>query len=323
MSRKPVWFFALAVLPLAAEAAVDTPQRPAVQETSSNLPAQKIRPDDLIALSVYDAPELTRTVRVGRDGTIHLPMVQRHISVEGLMPSEVETAVAAELRSEEILVEPVVTVTVAEYGGRPLSVSGAVRNPITFQAVGRVTLLEALNRAGGLSPEAGPELLLTTTQPGPDGHPVALTQRIPVKALLDTADPDVNVILSGGEEIRVPEAGKIYVVGNIKKPGAFPAGDDAEVTVMKALALAEGVLPYTSKRAYIIRRNDTTGAKTELPVEIRKILDRKSPDVPLQASDILYVPDNSGRKTSMGALEKIAAFAASTISGVVIYSTIR
>ena len=38
----------------------------------SNLPAQKIAPNDLIGISVYDAPELTRTMRVDADGTISL-----------------------------------------------------------------------------------------------------------------------------------------------------------------------------------------------------------------------------------------------------------
>ena len=40
-----------------------------------NLPSQKLGIDDLVAVSVYDAPELTRTVRVEADGTIHLPML--------------------------------------------------------------------------------------------------------------------------------------------------------------------------------------------------------------------------------------------------------
>ena len=50
------------------------------------------------------------------------------------------------------MVDPVVKVTIVEYYSRPISVAGAVRKPVTFQATGNVTLLEALSRAEGLSP---------------------------------------------------------------------------------------------------------------------------------------------------------------------------
>ena len=123
--------------------------------------------------------------------------------------------------------DPFVTVTVAEYNSHPISVAGAVKQPLTFQATGPVTLLEAITRAGGLAPEAGPEILVTRTQPGPDGAPTALVQRILVKGLIDAADPALNV-LTGGEEIRVPESGKVYVIGNVKMPGAYPMGDGTE-----------------------------------------------------------------------------------------------
>ena len=89
-----------------------------------------------------------------------------------------------------------------------------------------MTLLEALTRAEGLSGEAGADILVTRTSPdtpGPANGP--LTTRIAVKDLIEKADPAANVILEGGEEVRVPEAGRVFVVGNVKKPGAFPVGD--------------------------------------------------------------------------------------------------
>ncbi len=54
----------------------------------ANLPAQKIAANDLIAVSVYDSPELTRTVRVGGDGRIRLPMLKQRIVAEGLLPGQ-------------------------------------------------------------------------------------------------------------------------------------------------------------------------------------------------------------------------------------------
>ena len=81
----------------------------------ANLPAQQIGANDLIAVSVYDAPEFTRTVRVGEDGNIRLPMLQQLVHAEGQLPGQLETAIAAALKAEEILVDPYVTVTIVEY----------------------------------------------------------------------------------------------------------------------------------------------------------------------------------------------------------------
>jgi polysaccharide export outer membrane protein len=283
--------------------------RPAAELATANLPAQRIGANDLVAVSVYDVPELTRTVRVGADGLVRLPMLKQRIKAEGLMPGELETAIASALVAEQLIVDPFVTVTIAEYNSRPISVAGAVKQPLTFQASGPVTLLEALTRAGGLAPEAGSEILVSRAQSSPDGSVTALVQRILVKGLIDAADPTLNISLIGGEEIRVPEAGRVYVIGNVKKPGAFAVQDGVESTVLKMLALSEGLMPYASKDAYIYRR-EANGSKNEIQIPLGKIMERKAPDAPLLANDILYVPDNKGRRMTLGALEKVMAFGA-------------
>jgi hypothetical protein len=126
-----------------------------------NLPSQQLGVDDLVAVSVYDAPELTRTVRVEADGTIHLPLLHDGIKASGLLSHDLEDSIANELTTEQILVNPVVKVTVVEYHSRPVAVMGAVKLPLTFQAVGVVTLLDALAKAGGLTELAGSEILVS------------------------------------------------------------------------------------------------------------------------------------------------------------------
>jgi len=277
-------------------------------DTIANLPAQRIGADDLLVVSVYDSPELTRTVRVGSDGNIRMPMLKHSIKAEGLMPSELETAVCQALKDEELIVDPFVAVTVAEYHSRPISVMGAVKKPVTFQAEGPTTLLEALARAEGLSTEAGPDILVTR-KPAAVGvgeaNIAGLVQRIPVRTLIDAADPSVNLQLVGGEEIRVPEAGKIFVVGNVKKPGAYVVQDDGGTTVLKVLAVSEGLLPYASKQAYIYRREGASASKNEIPIKLNKIMERKEPDISLQANDVLYIPDNKGMRITASVLEKL------------------
>ncbi len=274
-----------------------------------NLPSQKLGVDDLVAVSIYDAPELTRTLRVEEDGTIHLPLLKDGVQASGLLPRQLETAIAVALKLEQILVDPFVKVTVVEYHSRPISVMGAVHKPVTFQSVGKVTLLDALARAEGLTNDAGTEVLITRA---------GLVERIPMKKLMKDADPSVNYELHGGEEVRVPEAGKIFVVGNVRKPGAFAVRDANDNSVLRMVALSEGLLPFAAKEAYIYRR-DEKGAKQEIPVALEKIMQRKAPDVTLDADDVFYVPDNKTKRTTFTVIDRITAFGSATASGLLIW----
>jgi polysaccharide export outer membrane protein len=287
-------------------AAQDTRQAaPLIDANTANLPAQRIGANDLIAITVYGSPELTRTLRVGADGLIRLPMVKPSIEAAGRMPAELETVIADVLKTEQLIVDPLVTVTAVEYKSRPISVMGAVRKPVTFQATGELSLLEALARAEGLSVEAGPEILVS--RKGDANTLDSLVRRIPVKALLGGTDSTLNVTLTGGEEIRVPQADKIFVVGNVKRPGAFGIGENAGTSVMKAVAMAEGLMPYTGKQAIIYRR-EATGSVNELQIEFRKIMDRKAPDTPLLPNDVLYIPEARGKRVGWAMVERLLLF---------------
>jgi polysaccharide export outer membrane protein len=296
---------------ITAAALLKAQSRPSLMEEvgRANLPSQKLGINDLVAVSVYDAPELTRTVRVEPDGTIHLPLLKRGVVAQGTLPGQLEGSIAAALKTEQILIEPIVKVTVVEYHSRPIAVMGAVHKPVTFQSVGAVTLLDALARAEGLTNDAGIEILVTR-----NGE----VHRVPVKRLLKDADPAVNFALHGGEEIRVPEAGKIFVVGNVKKPGSFSVRDPADNSVLKAVALSEGLTSFAAKQAYVYRR-DANGVKQEIPIELEKIMARKAPDIALEADDLLYIPDNKGRRNAMTAIDRITSFGASTASGLLIW----
>jgi polysaccharide export outer membrane protein len=283
-------------------------------DAGANLPAQPVGASDLLSITVYGAPELSRALRVTPEGTIRLPMLKQAIQVRGLMPLEIESKLAESLTAEQILVDPVVTVTIAEFASRPINVAGAVRKPTTFQANGKTTLLDALTRAEGLSADAGHEILVTSPAKN-------FTRRISVQDLLEKADPAANLALEGGEEIRVPEVGRVFIVGNVLKPGSLPLNDAGGMTVMKALAMSEGLTRFATKQAYIYRPSD--GSKQEVLVELRKIMDRKSPDVELQAGDIFYVPDNRKGRMTSNVIDKIVSFGAGTASGAIVLSSNR
>jgi polysaccharide export outer membrane protein len=278
---------------------------------AADLPIQRIGNDDLLGISVYDSPELTRTVRVDSSGEIRLPMLHQHIKAAGLYPMDLEKAITSALTEESVLVDPIVTVNVVEYRSRPISVVGAVRTPVTFQAAGSVKLLDAISQAGGLTDNAGPEILVSQNADDSSGSGAAVVQRIPVRKLIDAVDPSLNLVLHGGEEVRVPEAGKFYVLGNVHRSGAFSITDGSESTVLKALALSEGLEHFSGHTAYIYRSNAANnGGKQEIPIELKKIMARKAPDVPLLANDILYVPEASGRKATLTALDRATGIGA-------------
>jgi len=282
----------------------------------NNLSLEPVGAGDLLYVSVANWTEVTRSYRITPDGTITLPALKHSIPVSGLSAAEIEKTIASALSTEKILVNPMVTVNVVEYRSRTVEVVGAVRHPVTFQALGQVRLLDAIARAEGVSPEAGTEVLLyRTKEKGGSGD----VQHISLKRLIDGSDASLNQLLQGGDQIRVPQAGKLYVLGNVKSPGAYPITEAEGMTVLKALALCQGMLPYSHKTAIIFRPKKDSAQRDEVVVSLKDIVKHHSPDVPLNANDILYIPDNSGKKITAEVLARVGTFGSSTASGLLIF----
>jgi len=280
-------------------------------------------PDDLLQIQVFNFPEFSRAARISADGTIRVPLLKQPIQAAGKLPAEIETEIADALRSAELVVNPAVIVSVAEYGSRPVTVAGAVKNPLIFQAIGRVTLIDAITRAGGLMPEAGPEILVNRRpKPGEESQPI-FTQHVNAHVLFGEDGDEADILLNGGEEIRVPVAGKVYVVGDVKSSGAFPVTHNADTTVLTALSLAGGVGSYPSAQAYIIRRDEITGTKHTIPIDLKGILKLKTPDFPLLADDIFFVPDDTKKRQTNLILDRLSQYTAAVLTGIIIYAAAK
>jgi polysaccharide export outer membrane protein len=295
------------------------------------LPPQPVGVHDLISVSIFNAAELSIRTRVDAEGAVRLPMLPSPLSAVGKLPSQLEAAIRTAYIEAGILVNPMVSVAVVEFASKPVSVIGAVKSPVTFNADQPVTLLEALTRAGGLTEDAGSYLLLSRrpTRNNPasadeagDEDTGLVTQRIPIVDILESASSIESIRLRGGDEIRIPEAGKIYVVGNLKKPGTYRIPNDHQTSVLKALALSEGLLPNATREAFIYREA-ADGSKTEIPVDLKKLLARKAPDVTLLRNDVLYVPESGAKKATYSAIEKAIAFGSATLSGVLVWGVAR
>src|SRR3990172_8557191 len=133
----------------------------------------RIGPEDLIEISVFEVPELSRTVRVSASGDISLPLIGT-MKAAGFSPGELEQAITASLRQSYVK-DPQVSVFLKEYRSDPVSVVGAVKIPGLFQIQTQKTLIELLAMAQGLSesPRMLPgRTIVVTHKPGRGGNRV-------------------------------------------------------------------------------------------------------------------------------------------------------
>jgi polysaccharide biosynthesis/export protein len=309
-----VIFPALISIATAAQRLSSPQPGPAFSETpvaigGANLPFQPIGVSDLVHLTVDDSPELSQSFRVDKHGNLNLPLLRAPIHAEGVMPDALRNEIAATLRAQHLLVNPVVDVSVVEYRSRDVTIAGAVKTPITIQEIGNLRLLDALSQAGGLLPEAGPEIIVEQA----NGN----MQRLSVRQLFDGYHPELNILVHAGAQIRVPQCERVYVVGNVKRPGAFPFLNLQDTTVLQLLALSGGLDSFSLNKAYIYREAQGTPQKTEIEIPLRRILNRKAQDVQLAANDILYVPTNGKLKASASVLNHVTGMGNTAVSAAI------
>jgi polysaccharide export outer membrane protein len=290
------WIFSLAPLGAAAQSEVNQPASPSDSTQSSqvwtaNLGDEPVGAGDLVYITVTGSPEFTRSYRVSNNGDISIPLVPKPISVTGMTPTTIANAVSDALVRARILVAPIVSAAVLEYKSRQVTVAGAVNTPVIIQATGTLKLLDAIARAHGIAPDAGAEVIVSTIDKATG---TSKSTSVPIKELLAGVDQNLNIALHGGEDVRVPEAAKLFVTGNVKLPGLYRVNDAEGSSVLRALALSQGTLPNSTKQAYIYRMVAGANQRQEIEVPLQDILRRKADDVPLQANDILYVPASRG-----------------------------
>jgi len=263
-------------------------------------------------------------VRVSNDGTIALALLG-HVAAAGFTTDQLR----AELEKKyggTYLQEPQVSVYIAEFHAQPVSVIGAVEKPGLYQLTGPRSLIEVLSMAGGLAKRsAAPagKTLLVTRKGGfgdlalAEGMELVApeTLEINITRLLYSHEDALNIAIQPRDTISVTKADIVYVVGEVRKPGGFVLEDRENLTVLQTLAMAEGALSTAAKgRARIIRKA-ADGSRTEIPINLNKILAGKSKDEVLAANDILFVPSS----TAKGGMKRGVDVAIATISGLLIY----
>ena len=310
--------------------------------------AARIGPDDLLDISVFEAPELNRSVRVSANGEISFDLLGT-VRASGLTPQELETSLQDRLR-HKFMKDPHVGVFVHELESHTVSVVGAVKKSGVFQIRGTKTVIEMLSMAEGLADDAGDTVLIMRgagLPPPPVPGAYASSQEMegliyltPAKAmrhgnlespkltslknieqvnlrdLMQSKDSALNLPVYPGDIVKVTTAGIIYVVGEVHKPGGFVLKNNQNISLLQALALAEGLTRTSATgHARIVRTDPKTGKREEIPANLSKILSNKKMDPELQPEDILFIPNSSAKS----AFDRAAEAAVSTATGVAIY----
>jgi polysaccharide biosynthesis/export protein len=268
-------------------------------------------PGDEIKVQQPNAEELDgKTARVNDQGFVNLPLVGR-LHVGGLTIDETEAQLSTLLA--RLLVRPDPVISITEYRSQPVSVLGEVNNSGVIQLQGRKTLVEMLSLAGGLRADAGTDVEITRRLaygklplPGATVDPQGeySIARLNLSALLKGTDPAENIIIYPQDIIAVPKADQIYVTGDVKKPGGFALTSNGGISILQAVALAEGLGPEASpKNARIYRSNGEDKQKTEIAIDLQAIMAGKGSDISLKPKDVLFIPDSASKKAGVRAAQ--------------------
>jgi polysaccharide export outer membrane protein len=315
----------------AQDAAGAAPPAPAASLTpmpsagSSSVPASDnylLCPDDVLDVFVYDVPELSHTYNVSSSGVVSVPLLPAPIQAAGLTPDQFARSMEEAFRQSGRLRRPEIAVSLRQSRSLFVTVDGAVRNPQVLPMPGRTRLVDVLTQSGGIGEDAGNTLTISR---GPlalrdlaaEGELATPNLTIDLKKLSDGADPASKISVWPGDRVTVQRGGVFYVLGEVKTPGGYTLknGRD-ELTVLRALALAGDITGVAKKSKAVIIRRDLKApqGRDEIKLDLKQILDGKSPDPVLQANDIVFVPGSGGKK-ALKAIEGAPAMALGSAGG--------
>ncbi len=288
-------YAALFSMALLGQALVGYAQQP-IKSAPFKAPVLKIGAGDLLAVRMFEDPDLSGQFRVNSKGDIVLPVLGP-VQVAGETADQVGTVIAKRYVEAGILQSRTAyaTVTVLEYATQGITVSGAVKRPGIYPALGIRMLNEVIASAGGELPTAASKVIIMH-QNDPK-HPVTVTYN-PFAA--NPIVPQVQIL--PGDTVMVPQAGIVYVVGDVHRSGGYVLDGRQSLTIEEALALAGGSGKAAALRHVQLVRTLKNGRKEATTISMIKIYKGRAPDVALQDGDVVFVPTSTGKLASEEAL---------------------
>jgi len=259
---------------------------------------------DVKVLGTTD-PDFSPKLRIDAQGVITLPYAGA-VRVAGRTAEDAALLIEATFRDKDILKDPHVSVTVVEYATQGVTVLGEVKNPGVYPLLGTHNLLDLMSAAGGVTPTAGKGVTITHRED--PSHPEIVN--VETKPGSTSA---FNVDVRPGDTIVVSHAGIVYVLGDVAKPGGFLIENSDRLTVLQAIALAQGTNRTASLNHTKLIRKTNVGHE-EVLVPLNRILADKVADQMLADGDILFIP-SSGPKNALRSMESILP----SVAGAAIY----
>src|SRR6266567_5865296 len=262
-------------------------------ETVANAPVRNMPPPppylpisfgDLIQVTVFDSPELSGALRVNSKGEVVLPLGGA-VKVKGLTAADAGAAIAAQLKKAGILLEPHVTVLILEYLTQGVTVTGEVRTPGVYPLLANRTVLDMIAMAGGLNENAGKVATVFRRDNPADVHQVRLN--VSVQTPGSAVEGSLEVL--PGDTISVSRSGVVYILGDVGRPGGFLVEHNDRLSILQALALAQGANQTASLGSTRLMRKTEDG-RIEIGLDLKKILKGDASDFLMAEGDILYVP---------------------------------
>ena len=279
----------------------------AANSTSNVAPPLRIGPGDLIEVTIFENPDLSGRYRVDQNGDVSLSLVG-HVHVAGSTADEAGTAIEKRYVEDQILLpaSAQANVFIAEYATQGITVSGEVKAPGVYPALGVRKLHDLIVAAGGVLQTASSKVIITRNDDSE--HPVTVDYN---PEALKPVIPDIQIF--PGDSILVPRAGIVYIVGNVARSGGFVLDGRDQLTVEEALALAGGGNHSPDLKHVQLVRTLEDGRKEAITIPVNLILKGRAPDVALKDGDILYVPTNNVRLLSLQAINDMVSLGTSFV----------
>ncbi|HUP97852.1 MAG TPA: polysaccharide export protein EpsE [Usitatibacter sp.] len=247
-------------LAVVSPSANPAPQQPATPPTTSAIQQQAsasleaVGAGDSLRISVFRNPDLNTEARVTEQGTILFPLIGE-VKVTGLSPQQVGNLIADKLRAGKYVVNPEVSVAMAQVNSRQVAVLGNVTRPGRYP-IDNVNskLTDFIAAAGGVAGSGSDSVTVLHTQ---DGQ----SKRVDVDLAQMFRDGNLanNMALSPGDTIFVHRAPVVYVYGEVQKAGAYRL--EPQMTVMQAIAMGGGLTTRGTERGVRIHRRNGEGVK--------------------------------------------------------------
>jgi polysaccharide biosynthesis/export protein len=238
---------------------------------------------DLIDVTVYGVPDLSTKARVSGSGDVYLPLID-YVHVADLTTDEAQELIQKRLEAGGFVRSPHVSIYVNEASSQSITLLGEVARPGSYAVIGERRLFDVISAAGGLTEKAG--RYVTIEHRG--------GQKVELQLSSNLAEDTQNTVeILPGDTIIVSKAGIVYVVGDVNHPSGFMI-EDNNLSVLKALALAGGSTRTSALSRTRILRQTPNGVQ-EIPINLKKVLYAKAPDLPLVKGDILFIPGSAGK----------------------------